>query len=312
MRLIERGSGSPRVAVVGGIHGDEPAGDAIVERLIAELSVDAGTIQLLIANEPALAAGTRYTETDLNRAFPGDPDSDDYEAVLATRVMQVLEGADAVLAIHTSRSVPPPFAIFSERTAPVRRTVTALPVEYVVDASGLRSTTMDSMLPHTVSIEAGKQGSDEAVEFGTECAYAFLRAHGILRDSEPTFAPKQIVRAIEEVPKSGGDPHLYYHNFEAIPEGAVFAEDDEYTHRVESEGVVPILASEHGYDDIFGLYGEFDGTLDPPETETPPSDDVNGETSAEQEGTTHPEANGNPQPGSAEGGVGTSPEADGS
>ena len=41
MRLIERGSGSPRVAVVGGIHGDEPAGELIVERLIADHDVAA-------------------------------------------------------------------------------------------------------------------------------------------------------------------------------------------------------------------------------------------------------------------------------
>jgi len=312
MRLIERGSGSPRVAVVGGIHGDEPAGEAIVERLIADLEVDAGTVQLVIANEPALAAGERFTETDLNRSFPGDPDSDDYEAVLATRLLQVLQGADAVLAIHTSRSVPPPFAIYSELTEPVRRTVTALPVEYVVDAGDLRSTTMDSMVPHTVSIEAGKQGSDEAVEFGTECAYAFLRAHGILRDREPTFEGKRIVRAIEEVPKGGGNPHLYYHNFEEIPAGAVFAEDDEYTHRGESDGLVPILASEKGYDDIFGLYGEFDGILDPPA-------DTLGDTRSADDGTDPGgKADDGAEPGGSvthpdtEGSVGTSPEADGS
>ena len=307
MRLIERGSGSPRVAVVGGIHGDEPAGEIIVERLIADLSVDSGTVQLLIANEPALAAGTRYTETDLNRAFPGDPDSDDYEAVLATRVMQVLEGADAVLAIHTSRSVPPPFAIFSELTESVRRTVTALPSEYVMDASGLRSTTMDSMLPNTVSIEAGKQGSEGAVEFGLECVHAFLRAHGVLHDREPTFTPKQLIKASEEVPKGGGEPRLYYRNFEEIPEGAVFAEDDEYTHRVESEGIVPILASEHGYEDIFGLYGEFDGILEPPEgaanDETEDASPNGEEGAGTGRNVARTDANGN---------VGTSPEADGS
>ncbi|TKX83287.1 succinylglutamate desuccinylase, partial [Halorubrum sp. SS5] len=53
-------------------------------------------------------------------------------------------------------------------------------------------------------------------------------------------------------------------NFEPIPEGAVFAEDDVYTHRVEEPGVVPILASEDGYDDIFGIYGRVTGTLKPP------------------------------------------------
>jgi predicted deacylase len=268
MRLIERGSGSPRVAVVGGIHGDEPAGEAIVERLIADLEVDAGTVQLIVANEPALAAGERYTQTDLNRSFPGDIDSEQYEAALATRVSRILEGADAVLAIHTSRSVPPPFAIYSELTDSVRRTVTALPVEYVVDAGALRSTTLDSTAPHTVSIEAGEQGSEAAVEFGTDCAYAFLRAQGVLRDEAPTFAEKRLVRATKEVPKGGGEPHLHYHNFEEIPEGEVFASDDEYTHRVDSAGTVPILASETGYEDIFGLYGRFDGTVKPPEDGT--------------------------------------------
>jgi len=265
MKLIERGSGSPRVAVVGGIHGDEPAGQAIVEELIAELSVEAGTVQLVIANEPALDAGVRYTETDLNRAFPGGADGEEYETVLADRLLTVLGGADAILAIHTSQSAPPPFAIYSDLTESVRRTVTALPVEHVVDAGSLRCTTLDSGLPHTVSIESGKQGSQKAVDVGLDCAYAFLRAHGLLTDEPPSFGPKQRVAVDEEVPKGSGAPHVYYRNFEEIPQGSVFARDDEYTHRVDSEGVVPVLASEQGYDDIFGLYGRLDGTIEPPE-----------------------------------------------
>lgn len=265
MKLIERGAGSPRVAVVGGIHGDEPAGEAIVEQLIQDLTVDAGTVQLVIANEPALEAEQRYTKTDLNRTFPGDSEGDVYETALADRLVSVLEGADAILAVHTSKSVPPPFAIYSDLTESVRRTVTGLPVEYVVDAGSLRSTTLDSVLPHTVSIESGKQGSQEAVDFGLDCAYAFLRAHGVLQDEPPNFGEKQLVTAREEVPKGGGDPHVYYRNFEQIPQGEVFARDDEYTHRVDSEDVVPVLASERGYDDIFGLYGEFDGMVHPPE-----------------------------------------------
>jgi len=265
MKLIERGAGSPRVAVVGGIHGDEPAGEAIVEALIEELQVDDGTVQLVIANEPALEAGVRYTETDLNRAFSGDPDADAYEAALADRLLTVLQGADATLAVHTSRSVPPPFAIYSDMTPSVRRTVTALPVDHIVDAGSLRGTTLDSVLPHTVSIESGEQGSQAAVDVGLDCAYAFLRAHGVLHDEPPTFGPKQRVIADEEVPKGGGVPHVYYRNFEEIPEGEVFARDDEYTHRVDSEGIVPVLASEHGYDDIFGLYGRLGGTIQPPE-----------------------------------------------
>jgi predicted deacylase len=264
MRLIERGSGSPRVAIVGGIHGDEPAGERIVEQLREEVEVADGTLQLVVANEPALDVGKRYTETDLNRTFPGDIDSDTYETALAPRLTKILEGAEVVLALHTSQSVPPPFAIYSELTETVRRSVTGMPVEYVVDAGNLRDTTLDSMLPNTISLETGKQGSEEAVDFGIEACREFLRVHGILDDKEPTHTETTVVTADEEVPKGGGTPEVYYRNFEEIPEGEVFARDDVYTHRVETSGRVPVLASEDGYDDIFGLYGRITGTLDPP------------------------------------------------
>lgn len=269
MKLIERGSGAPRVAVVGGIHGDEPAGARIVDRLADEPAVsDAdGTVQLVTANEPAVGAGERYTETDLNRAFPGDDTSDTYESALAARLVELLSGADAVLAVHTSHSAPPPFAIYSHLTESVRRTVTGLPVEYAMDASGLRGTTLDSVLPHTVSLEAGRQGSEEAAEAGYGAALSFLRAHGVVTDEDPTFTETKVVEAREEVPKGDGEPHVNYANFEEIPVGEVFASDDTYTHRVDEEGIVPILASEHGYEDIFGLYGSFSRTLEPPETD---------------------------------------------
>ena len=274
MQTIDRESaGGARVAIVGGIHGDEPAGVRIVERLAAELAPldpsdgegeDGGVVRLILANERAIEAETRYTDADLNRAFPGDADSDEYERALAPRLVAELEGFDAVLALHTSHSAPPPFAIFSDLTESVRRTVTGLPVDHVVDAGGLRSTTLDSVIPHTVSIEVGRQGSEEAVEFGYEACRAFLRVHGAIADEPPTFTETVVVKGSEEVPKGAGEPRVHFANFEPIPEGAVFAEDDVYTHRVEEPGVVPFLASEDGYDDIFGMYGRVIGVLKPP------------------------------------------------
>lgn len=269
MEIRERGSvTAARVAIVGGLHGDEPAGEQIVRRLADTLpetheTEGDGSIQLITANEPALAAGTRYTDADLNRVFPGDSESEEYERALAPQILEALEGADAVIAIHTSHSVPPPFAIYSRLTDSVRRTVTGMPVDYVLDSSGLRSTTLDSVVPDSVSVEVGRQGSQKAVDFGYEASLAFLRAHGVLDDKPPTFTPTTIIEGIEEVPKGGGEPHVYYTNFEEIPQGSVFARDDVYTHRVDEEGIVPVLASEQGYDDIFGIYGRITGTLDP-------------------------------------------------
>ena len=140
-----------------------------------------------------------------------------------------------------------------------------MPIDYALDSGNLRSTTLDSVVPHAVSIEVGRQGSEEAVEFGYEACLAFLRAHGVLDDEPPTFTETTVVTGDEEVPKGGGEPHVHFENFESIPRGAVFAEDDVYTHRVDEEGVVPILASEHGYEEIFGIYGRVQDTLQPPD-----------------------------------------------
>jgi len=122
METIDRGSASSaRVAIVGGIHGDEPAGERIVRRLADELDEEGkgsgdeeggdGIIRLIVANEPALAAGTRYTDTDLNRAFPGDTDSDEYERARA-RLAAELEGWT-----RYSRSTP-----LTARRRPLRST----------------------------------------------------------------------------------------------------------------------------------------------------------------------------------------------
>ncbi|TKX82594.1 succinylglutamate desuccinylase, partial [Halorubrum sp. SS5] len=75
----------------------------------------------------------------------------------------------------------------------------------------------------------GRQGSEEAVEFGHEACRAFLRVHGALADEPPAFSETTVVAGSEEVPKGGGEPHVHFGNFEPIPEGAVFAEDDVYT-----------------------------------------------------------------------------------
>lgn len=270
MKLIERGHGTDRVAIIGGIHGDEPAGEEIITRLAERLPNDCPkTIQLILANEPALELGERYIERDLNRAFPGDLEGDAYETVLAARLTRLLEGCEAVLALHTSHSAPPPFAIYSTLTESVRRTVTALPVDYVLDSGALRDTTLDSVVPSAVSFETGQQGSEEAVEVGYRGVLSFLRAHGALTDAEPTFTETTVIKGDKEVPKGGGTPHLYYKNFEEISEGSVFAEDDVYEHRVEQNGVVPVLASERGYEDIFGIYGTIEQTLKPPEADHP-------------------------------------------
>lgn len=73
LHIIEGAEQGPTVLIIGGIHGDEPAGAAAAE-LIATWAIDRGTLLVLPrANPRALIAGSRCAPGcgDLNRAFPG-------------------------------------------------------------------------------------------------------------------------------------------------------------------------------------------------------------------------------------------------
>jgi len=59
----------PMLIVLGGIHGNEPAGLLALEPLIDGLALAAGDFVALSGNRAALAAGVRYIERDLNRGW---------------------------------------------------------------------------------------------------------------------------------------------------------------------------------------------------------------------------------------------------
>jgi predicted deacylase len=75
----------PTIMVVGGIHGDEPAG-YMAAGSIASWAIDRGTLLVLPnANVPAISNRSRMApgDSDLNRAFPGNPGGSGAEQLAA-------------------------------------------------------------------------------------------------------------------------------------------------------------------------------------------------------------------------------------
>jgi len=98
----------PVVAVLGGVHGDEPEGVVAVRRLAAALEGDdvSGTVVLLPASSPrAVEAGTRVSPVDggdLARSFPGAPGGSHTEQVAHAIDSHVIEGADFLVDLHSA------------------------------------------------------------------------------------------------------------------------------------------------------------------------------------------------------------------
>lgn len=259
MRVETLGEGEPDVAVVGGIHGDEPSGPAAIEALLDDPPNVERPVKLIIANEEALAAGERYLEEDLNRAFPGDPDADTHEGRLAAELAAEIVGC-VTLSLHSTQSYPEPFAIVPEVTDLVREIVPALPVDVVVESGQF----VDGRLlaiTDVIEVECGYQGSDRAAENASALVDAFLRATGVLPGPVERREDIPLYRLARSVPKaSAGEYDLLAANFERVSSGEAFAAADDERF-VADEPFYPVLMSAEGYESIFGYAAERVGSI---------------------------------------------------
>lgn len=89
-----------RLLVIGGVHGDEPLGMAV----LAELEKSpAPNVSTLVGNPRACEAGVRHVDADLNRVFPGDLLGGEYEVERAYELREFLEGDfDLILDFHNT------------------------------------------------------------------------------------------------------------------------------------------------------------------------------------------------------------------
>ncbi|WP_435068663.1 succinylglutamate desuccinylase [Haloplanus sp. C73] len=259
MRVREFGD-APDVAVVAGIHGDEPCGPDAVEALLDDPPDFQRPVKFIIANERALERGVRYVDEDLNRAFPGDPEAESHERRLAHRLLAELDGC-TTLALHSTQSYPHPFALVDTVTPETAEGCAALPVDAVVETADYADGRLISY-PGTIEVECGLQWSETAAANARELITAFLAATGVLpADEGHDHDDVPVFRLTGKVSKAPASTHeVFVENFERVEPGVPFASADETEH-VAQEPFYPILMSAEGYENVFGYAGERVGRL---------------------------------------------------
>jgi succinylglutamate desuccinylase len=271
MRIYELGDGTPEVAVVGSIHGDEPCGEVAIERLVAESPPVRRPVKLVVANEEALDAGVRYLDEDLNRAFPGDADADSHERRLASHLSRELRGC-TTLSLHSTRSFAEPFALVDRVDAVTRAVCPQLPVSVVVETDRFTDGRLIEHA-HTVEVECGLQETDEAAENAYDLVRAFLDATDVL-DADDERSPGAtraatnggddvtVYRLLDPIPKAlDGDHEVFVANFEPVAKGERFAATDGEP-LVADRPFYPVLLSADGYEELFGYVAERVGILE--------------------------------------------------
>ena len=86
-----------KILVIGGMHGNEPLGIDLVERLVSQ---PIKNVSATIANPRARQQERRFTISDLNRSFPGDDQS--YEGQRAKELIGLCKTFDLVLDFHNT------------------------------------------------------------------------------------------------------------------------------------------------------------------------------------------------------------------
>jgi len=97
----------PRLVVLGGVHGNEIGGIVAAGRLTTmDIPLAAGTLDVVpVTHEAANEGFVREGPADgrnLARTFPGDPSGSPTQRVAALVTDRVIEGADALIDLHTS------------------------------------------------------------------------------------------------------------------------------------------------------------------------------------------------------------------
>ena len=261
MRVEQLGEGDPDLAVIGGIHGDEPCGVRAIERLLEVQPRVEKPVKLVVANEKALARGVRYVDVDLNRAFDATTPSHAHERDLAERLTEEIEGTTA-LSIHSTQSFDDPFAITAGVEPFVEEIVPHLSVEALVDAEPAVDGRLFETAADIVEVEAGYQGSEAAAENAYTLSRDFLTVTGAIPgDTVPKQLP--LFELGESIRKPAATAYeVYVENFSRVDQGEAFASAD--NDRLYAErGFWPVLLSAYGYRDIFGYQSQKRGTIAP-------------------------------------------------
>jgi len=255
------GSGDPDIAVVGGIHGDEPCGVHAVETLIEEAPAVERSVALVVANEEALDRDVRCVDTDLNRSFPGDRDSEAHEERLAAALVEEI-GDCTTLALHSTQSYEDMFALVDTVGEMERRVCADLSIDAVVETHSVNEGRIFSGIPETVELECGYQRSERATENAVQVTREFLRAVDVLpEDPERTRTEIPVFDLGDPIPKAMGEVYeVFAKNFQPVAAGEAFAATDGDP-VVAEEVFHPVLLSPEGYEDVFGYTADLVGRI---------------------------------------------------
>jgi len=269
----------PTLIGLGGMHGNEPAGVRALEAVGAELSGEGllrGRFVGLAGNLPALSAGVRFVDRDLNRIWDVDGVEEISEAgqrdelrLELARVRAEADGPVHLVDLHTTSGDGPPFTVLGDTLAN-RAMALVVPVPMVLGlADALPGTLIDSRDAAgiaSMAFEAGQHEDPLSVEHGADALWLLLGWLGMIprRDVRVKTPRRRLTRAARGFPSAVRLVHRHalesttefrmragLRSFASIKRGEVLAEEDGGVVRAPASGHILLPLYQTSGDDGF-------------------------------------------------------------
>ncbi|MDA1264478.1 MAG: succinylglutamate desuccinylase/aspartoacylase family protein [Planctomycetota bacterium] len=262
---VDRGVSGPLLVLVGGLHGNEPAGVRAARRVLEELGSSSvplcGRVVALSGNRQALRVGERYLSRDLNRVWRmdelaalrrGEP-AVDAEAQEQRELLAALEaevddwdGPLSVLDLHTTSGGGGPFTLAAD-TLQNRTLSERMPLPMVLGIEEgiegpLLSYLADRGVPALV-VEGGLHDDARTEERLVAAIWSFLEVAGAVGGNQPQVVEAHALLRAD----SGAAPSL----LEVVHVHSI-ADGDDYRTLAGFDNFSPIEVGQHVANDRRG------------------------------------------------------------
>lgn len=195
--IIKSKNKGKTVAIIGGIHGNEPSGISVLNKL-RKFKIQNGKLFLILGNPKAAEKKVRFTEKDLNRCFLKNKNKD-YESARARQIMKILDKCDAVLDLHNygkkwSEKTHKPFIICEKNSIELAKKLGISNIFYNWKKyqKGGTDHYMDTIGKIGICLECGPSvQTKKGVNIGYRVSKIFLKELGLIKNA-PKVNPKNI------------------------------------------------------------------------------------------------------------------------
>ncbi|MDP2103963.1 MAG: succinylglutamate desuccinylase/aspartoacylase family protein [Candidatus Gracilibacteria bacterium] len=233
--ILTSNNPGPRVAIFGGIHGNEICGIKTLDFLRDNIRPTRGTLILCYGNVEAIKQGKREVDYNLNRLFLApeqytDTMKSSYEYTRAQELIEVLDTCDYLLDIHSSPTDgSPPFIICEDDAKDIAE---YLPFDIrsygfsTVEPGGTEGY-MYTKGKIGIGVECGNHNDPAAILKARETALSFLGSLGMVTDVSMKKYPQKVYRANYTYRTQTDDFKIArkFEDFETVKQGDILGYD---------------------------------------------------------------------------------------